>query len=72
MATTYTNNDPNTEYYRKRPEIVKIFDDLDEYRKFCRANYMKFDEAALYRRDSYEYRAFLSGKNPRKQNKTRR
>ena len=52
----------NTAYFDKRPDIVKIFDDLDEYRKFCKESFLKFDEASLYKKSSYEYRSFLASK----------
>ena len=62
MATTYPGNSEETAYYRKRPEIVKIFDDLDEYLAFCRNRMCAFNPAELYRKDSANYRAFLAHK----------
>lgn len=32
-----------------KPEVAKIFDDLDAWREHCRFNGIKFDEADLYK-----------------------
>ena len=40
-------------YLRIKPEVDKIFDDLDGYRNYCRDNMLKFDERDLYRTDQY-------------------
>lgn len=36
-----------------KPEVIRIFEDLDEYRDYCRFNMLKFDERDLYRSDQY-------------------
>lgn len=69
MATTYNDNSANTEYFRNRPDIVKIFDDLDEFRQFCKEKFIKFDEANLYKRSSYEWRSYLASKKPKNHRK---
>lgn len=44
-----------------KPEVTKIFDDLDEWRDHCRFNLIKFDEKDLYR--SKEYKEWQKEKN---------
>jgi len=53
-------------YLESRPDIVKIFDDLDAYLDFCRFELRPFDPAHLYRKDSEHYRAFLNSQRPRR------
>ena len=51
-------------YFAERPEIVKIFDDLEKFRDFCRFNtdnrggFFPFNEAHLYDNSNYVWRAF--------------
>lgn len=52
-----------------KPEVVKIFEDLEEYREYCRDAFIKFDEADLYKKNSYEYRSFLAYKKGKKTQK---
>jgi len=62
---------------RLKPEVSKIFDDLDTWLDYCRFNMNNFDPADLYRsRDykewqrrqgGYERKPYL-GKNPRPYN----
>jgi hypothetical protein len=40
-------------YLRMKPEVNKIFEDLDAYKDYCRFNMLKFDEKDLYRSDQY-------------------
>lgn len=54
---------------RMKPEVVKIFDDLEAWLDHCRFNLLKFDPADLYK--SKDYRVFAgmkenSRKGPRK------
>lgn len=37
-----------------KPEVTKIFDDLDEWRDHCRFNLIKFDEKDLYKSKEYK------------------
>ena len=53
-------------YIANRPDIVKVFDDLDNYLDFCRFELCKFDEKDLYNNASSEWRNFL---NKAKRNK---
>ncbi len=51
-------------YFRMKPEVDRIFDDLEAYKNYCRFNMLKFDERDLYRSDQYrkfeKYRNWLS------------
>jgi hypothetical protein len=40
-------------YLRLKPEVNKIFDDLEGYKDYCKLNMLKFDERDLYRSDQY-------------------
>lgn len=35
-------------YFRMKPEVTKIFEDLEEYREFCVRQGYAFNEADLY------------------------
>jgi hypothetical protein len=54
-------------YFREKPEVTKIFDDLDEYREFCVRQGYSFNEADLYNdRSPYgDYLRTKKGKWPR-------
>jgi hypothetical protein len=62
------------EYFANNPTIVKLFDDLEEYRNFCRYAYaygydgFVFDEKDLYDVKSRAWQSFLNFKKygPRK------
>ncbi len=43
-----------------KPEVSKIFDDLDEWLDYCRFNLINFEPKDLYR--SQEYRNFVREK----------
>lgn len=43
-----------------KPEVTKIFDDLEEWLDHCRFNLLKYDEKDLYR--SQEYKTFAKEK----------
>jgi hypothetical protein len=42
-----------TKHFRMKPEVNKIFDDIDAYRDYCRKYMLKFDEKDLYKTDQY-------------------
>lgn len=42
--------------FQPNPRVHQIFDDLDDYRKFCVEYGYKFDEATLYDMRNYVYR----------------
>jgi len=48
-------------YLRMKPEVNKIFDDLEQYKDYCRFNMLRFDERDLYR--SEQYRKFEKHRN---------
>lgn len=48
-------------YLRIKPEVDKIFDDLEGYKNYCRFNMLKFDERDLYK--SEQYRKFEKYRN---------
>lgn len=41
-------------HLRMKPEVSKIFDDLEAYKDYCRDNMLKFDEKDLYKSDQYK------------------
>ena len=48
-------------YLTMKNEVKRIFDDLEQYKDYCRFNMLKFDKRDLYRSDQYrrfdKYRA---------------
>lgn len=59
-------NANNVSKTRMKPEVSKIFDDLEAWLDHCRFNLLKFDPADLYK--SREWREF-AGKVDKKQNR---
>lgn len=53
-------------YFETRTDIVKIFDDLEAFRDFCRIEMHPFNEADLYNRDSWVYRNFEKSRRVKK------
>jgi hypothetical protein len=53
-------------YFENRPDVVKIFDDLDKLRDFCRFELLPFDEADLYNRASPVWNQYFHATRPRK------
>ena len=60
-------------YLVLKPEVTKIFDDLEAYHDHCRFNMVKFDERDLYRSEEWRVsqgqtrggaRRGYQGKNP--------
>jgi len=56
----------NTSYFESRPDIVKIFDDLEKFRDFCRFEMCDFNEANLYNRNSQIWNNYYYSTRPRK------
>ncbi len=54
MAKNYKN----INYFESRPDIVKIFDDLEAFHDFCRLELAPFDESHLYNRESWVWRNY--------------
>ena len=65
---------PQGDYFANNPNIVKIFDDLEEFKDFCRYSFaygyegLVFDEKDLYDSKSRAWTQFLNYKKygPRK------
>jgi hypothetical protein len=53
-------------YFENRPDVVKIFDDLEAYHDYCRIELCEFNPADLYRKDSKNYQNYLYSKRPRR------
>ena len=60
------NNYKGVAYFESRPDIVKIFDDLDAFRDFCRFEMCEFNEANLYNRQSEIWNRYFQSTRPRK------
>ena len=56
-------------YFERKPEVVKIFNDLEDWLNHCREHLLKFDQADLYK--SKEYRDFVAVKNSKQHQKPR-
>ena len=53
-------------YFDSRPDIVKIFDDLEKLHDFCRIELLPFNEADLYNRNSQVWNSYYHSTRPRK------
>lgn len=53
-------------YLTMKPEVIKVFDDLDRYLDFCRFELRDFNPAHLYDKGNENYRAFLDSQRPRR------
>ena len=53
-------------YFENRPDVVKVWEDLEAYHDWCRLELCEFNPVDLYRKDSVNYGAFLASKRPRK------
>lgn len=62
MAKNYKDVD----YFATRPDIVKIFDDLEKLHDFCRFELLPFNEADLYNRNSKVWQQYERFGRPRK------
>ncbi len=56
-------------YLKTKPEVTRIFDDLEQYKDYCRFNMLRFDEKDLYRSEQYKkfekYRNWLARQEAR-------
>lgn len=48
-------------HYGMKPEVNKIFNDLEQYLDYCRDNMLRFDERDLYKTD--QWRRFEKERN---------
>ena len=62
MAKNYNDY----KYFENRPDVVRVFNDLDSYLDWCRIELQPYDPADLYRKDSATYQAYLQSKRPRR------
>lgn len=53
-------------YFENRPDVVKVFEDLENYLHFCRIELREFNPAEMYRKDSKNYGAFLASTRVRR------
>jgi hypothetical protein len=63
MAKNYRDN----AYFENRPDVVRVFVDLESYHDFCKFELREFNPADMYRKDSPGYSAYLASKRPRRQ-----
>ena len=62
----YSNKQTKQTYFERRPDIVKIFNDLDTLRDFCRIELLPFNEADLYNKYAKVWQIFERENRPRK------
>ena len=53
-------------YLTMKPEVSKVFDDLEAYHDYCRIELCEFNPAHLYDRSNVNYKAFLDSQRPRR------
>ena len=53
-------------YFENRPDVVRIFEDLEAFQDFCRLELREFNPAELYKKDAPNYGAYLASKRPRR------
>jgi hypothetical protein len=59
-------------YFETRPDIVKIFDDLEAFHNWCRLEMAPFDESHLYNRESWAWRNYDKSRRPKNANGERK
>lgn len=62
----YSNKQSKQRYFDRRPDIVKIFEDLEAFHDFCRIELLPFNEADLYNKHSKVWQSYEKGHRPRK------
>ena len=62
----YTNKQSKQRYYDRRPDITKIFEDLEKFHDFCRIELLPFNEADLYNKHSKVWQSYEKETRPRK------
>jgi hypothetical protein len=53
-------------YFSTRPDIVKLFEDLEAFHNWCRSELCEFNEGHLYNRESWQWRNFDKSRRPKK------
>jgi hypothetical protein len=46
-------NEHLKKYFTMKPEVTKIFEDLEAYKDYCRFHMLKFDERDLYHSEAW-------------------
>jgi hypothetical protein len=67
-------------YFENRPDVVKIFDDLEAWHDHCRFEMINFNPGDMYKSQAYKdfarrksgFRTGYQGKNPRPYNGERK
>ena len=62
----YSNKSSRQRYFDRRPDVVKIFDDLDALLDFCRIEMLPFNQADLYNKHSRVWQLYERSHRPRK------
>lgn len=52
------NQKSKRSYFESRPDIVKIFDDLEAFHDFCRFELLPYNPADIYNRASFAWRRY--------------
>ena len=53
-------------YFTMKPEVTKIYSDLESYHDYCRFNMVKFDERDLYRSENWRRSQGMASGAPRR------
>lgn len=53
-------------YFESRPDIERLFDDLESYHDYCRLELCEFNPAHLGDRSNPIFNSYLASKRPRK------
>lgn len=54
----YSNKQVKQRYFDRRPDVVKIFDDLDAYLNFCRIELLPYNPADLYNKNARTWQIY--------------
>jgi hypothetical protein len=54
------------QYFANRPDVVKVWEDLEAYHDWCRLELCNFNPADLYRKESTNYQSYLNSKRPKR------
>jgi hypothetical protein len=54
-------------YFENRPDVVRIFEEIEAFHDFCRLELREFNPAEVYRKENApNYGAYLASKRPRR------
>ena len=54
-------------YFENRPDVVRIFEEIEAFQDFCRLELREFNPAEVYRKENApNYGAYLASKRPRR------